>query len=589
MAFPHTFASLATGNVPASFLDDNFNYLAGLGAYAGIGGALVTGYTPPGIGASATTVAAWLNGAWIDVVAGFGADPTGLTDSTARIQAAATAVGVAGGGVLHFPPGTFMINQTIKLSSNTIVQGSGRATLIKANPTYVGINGGTYATFNCHLFGNVNYAATVLTDHDIVIRDLAFDWGSVLIAGGGAFSISMHFVSNVTIENVSSNSGDNVTALLSCLDTVTFNCHGVNCRNAYFDDWGGASSIKVLFCTGRTNPGFAYWDPAVAYVIGNVVVSAGVFYTASANNTNSKPPSANWTTGGAAITTLQGIQFTGLGSFADPGQATNCISAFNELYGIQNTLGTSSAYISNSNAATSSTVRYKTFGNYAENCDNAFVVQGALGQALSVGDMFRNCRTGSPIFFNTDASGSPSNCRVISPTLIDCGHVAGNIAMIVMNGTNNRVENVSVINTGAALYTSIVWFPVGAVNCYASISKAPTGSGARVNNQSTTSLVLDRDDMDAWPYPGVIPTIASANTIAPTLGVTCVSGATTVKTITVPAGCASGGGRLTLISLGTWVWDATGNIQMAGTPVLYRPIEFYWLPSVGKWFPSYVA
>jgi len=435
-----------------------------------------------------------------------------------------------------------MVNQTVKISSNTIVQGSGRATLIKANPTYVGINGGTYASFNCHMMGNVNYAATVLTDSDIVIRDIAFDWGAVTIAGGGAFSISFHFVNRCTIDNVWSNSGDNVTALLSCLDTVTYNCHGFNCRNAYFDDWGGASSIKVLFCTGRTT-------------VGN---------------------------------TTQGIQFTGLGSFSDPGQATNAIMAFNELYGIKNGIGTASALISNSNAAASSTVRFKSFGNYVENSDNGLVVQGAIGQSLSVGDMFRNCTTGSPIFFNTDASGSPSDCRVISPTFIDCSHAAGNIAMVVMNGSRNRVENINVINTGAAAYTSIVWFPVGSVNCYASISKAPTGLGARVNNQSTTALVLDRDDMDAWPYPGAIPTIASANTIAPTLGVTCVSGATLVKTITVPAGCASGGGRLTLISLGTWVWDATGNIQMAGTPVLYRPIEFYWLPSVGKWFPSYV-
>src|SRR3979490_3154506 len=54
------------------------------------------GYTPTGAGAVASTVGKWLDGAWIDVVAGFNADPTGLTDSTTRIQAAATAVGAAG-------------------------------------------------------------------------------------------------------------------------------------------------------------------------------------------------------------------------------------------------------------------------------------------------------------------------------------------------------------------------------------------------------------------------------------------------------------------------------------------------------------
>jgi hypothetical protein len=504
-------------------------------------------YTPPGAGAVATTVQAkeaqWRSVFDFMTAAQITDCQSGAMtlDLTTAVQAALTAIGVTG-GILYFPPGTFMINQTVKISSSTIVQGSGKATLIKANPTYVGLNTGAYSTQTCHMMGNVNYGATVLTDHDIVIRDLAFDWGSVTISGGGAFSISMHFVSNITIDNVSSNSGDNVTALLSCLDTLTFNCHGTNCRNAYFDDWGGASSIKVICCTGRTTSG----------------------------------------------TTSQGIQFTGLGSFSDPGTATNAVVAFCELYGIKNA-GTASALIANANAAGSSTARYKTFGNYVENSDNGHVVQGVIGQAISVGDTFRNCTTGSPIFFNTDASGAPSNCRIFSPTLIDCSHPGGNIAMIVIQGTNNRVEQINVINTGAVAYTGIVWFPAAAVNCYAQIDKAQNGNtGLRVINQSPTSQSKDTDDLDAWPYGGASPTLVAANTIAPTLGVTIVSGTVTVKTITVPPGCL-GGGQITLISSGSWVWDATGNIIIAGTPVNYRPIVFTWIPNNAKWFPSYVS
>jgi hypothetical protein len=43
------------------------------------------------------------------------------------------------------------------------------------------------------------------------------------------------------------------------------------------------------------------WNSTTAYVTGNVVISNGVVYTASAGSTNSAPPSGNWTTGGSAI------------------------------------------------------------------------------------------------------------------------------------------------------------------------------------------------------------------------------------------------------------------------------------------------
>lgn len=520
----------------------------------------------------------------------YNCDLSGVTDSTTLFQNACTSIGALGGGIVFHPGGTVMVNQAVKLSSNTILQGVGNASLIRANPSYVGIQVFNYSTQTSHMIGNVNYGATVLTDHDIVVRDISFDWGAVTITNGGAFSISFHFVNRVLISNVYSKVGDNVTALLSCLDTVTFDCHGENCRNAYFDDWGGASSIKVLFCTGRTNPGCTPWLASVAYAAGNQVISgagAGTIYTCITPNTNSLPPNANWTTGPAAATTLQGIQFTGTGSLSEAGQATNCVAAFNELYGIRNGSGTSSAYIANSNAANSSTVRYKTFGNYAENCDNGWVAQGAFGQCLSIGDVFNLCRTGSPIFFNSDTSGLPSNCRIISPTLIDCSHVAGNIAMIVINGTNNRVENVNVFSPNGVLYTFLVWFPVTAVNCYASIDKAPNGiTASRISNQSTTSLAKDMDDLDAWPYAGVLPTIASAATIAPILGVTFISGSTTVSTITVPPGCLNGG-SITLISTGTWVTNTAGNIILASTPILNKPLVMTYVPSSGKWYPGY--
>ena len=45
-----------------------------------------------------------------DAVAGYGADPTGTTDSTAAIQNAINAASAAGGGIVYLPPGVFRIS-----------------------------------------------------------------------------------------------------------------------------------------------------------------------------------------------------------------------------------------------------------------------------------------------------------------------------------------------------------------------------------------------------------------------------------------------------------------------------------------------
>jgi hypothetical protein len=50
----------------------------------------------------------------------FGADPTGGTDSTTKIQAAITAVS-ANGGTVHFPVGTYLITGTLNVQANGIV------------------------------------------------------------------------------------------------------------------------------------------------------------------------------------------------------------------------------------------------------------------------------------------------------------------------------------------------------------------------------------------------------------------------------------------------------------------------------------
>lgn len=48
-------------------------------------------------------------------------------------------------------------------------------------------------------------------------------------------------------------------------------------------------------------PSLATWSSTTAYVPGNVVQFQGVVYYCTTGNTNSQPPSGNWTTGGSVV------------------------------------------------------------------------------------------------------------------------------------------------------------------------------------------------------------------------------------------------------------------------------------------------
>lgn len=470
----------------------------------------------------------------------FGADSTGATDSTTKIQNAATSITQAGGGTLYFPAGTYMINRNIAIGSNTTVAGEGRASLIKANPTYIGVNAGSYATQTSQLISNVNFAAAALTDHDIVIRDIAFDWGVVTIAGGGAHSIALRFVDRLTIYNVYSQNGENVTSILNCRDSLEHSSHGLNCSNAYFDHWNADQSAHVISCTGRTTSG----------------------------------------------TTNQGIQFTGQGSYGDAGATANCVVAFCELYGIHVAGNTASAIIANANGASSTIARMLSFGNHVESSDNGLVYQGSVGRCKSVGDYFKGV-TQQPIFFNSDASGSPGNCTVLNPTLEDCNHGAGS-ALVSMLGQNNRVEDVFVFSPSGVLYALIGIFPQAASTCYLHIASAPNGTGGFrwSNSGAGANLVKDTGDFDAQPATN-FPTIASAATIAPTAPISFVSGTTQINTITPPPGIKFAGGEIVLIPTGLWTTGITGNISLASTAVVNKALRMTYQPNTGTWLPSY--
>lgn len=69
----------------------------------------------------------------------YGADPTGVKDSTAAITAAIAAAQAAGGGIVYFPQGTYLVSSTITIPANGIsLMGAGPgAVKIQSAPTVI--------------------------------------------------------------------------------------------------------------------------------------------------------------------------------------------------------------------------------------------------------------------------------------------------------------------------------------------------------------------------------------------------------------------------------------------------------------------
>lgn len=371
---------------------------------------------------------------WLNVVVDYGATGDGSTNDTTAIQNAATDLRTSGGGVLYFPSGTYIVNQSILIGSNTRCLGDGDSSVIKAHQSsFVG----TAAAKTCYLFRNYDFNAVALSDSDITIENLTFDYGTLTIVGGGAHCISMRYVDRVTVRNVRGIKGENVTAFLACRDTVVDSSHGVDQTNCFFDHWDGSGNCKVIACTGRSSVNIA-----------------------------------------------QGIQFTGTGSSGENRTSTDITVAHCSVYGVRNGAGTSSAIIANASDPDSATYRFNSIGNYIENSDLGLVFEGEGGQHLSLGDTLKDV-TYLPIFIKTSNSDNPDNCRVLFPHLIDCDHSAGNVAMVQISGSDNSVRGLRITNTGAVAYDLIARFNADATNCVVELESGADGLTGTVSNAGT--------------------------------------------------------------------------------------------------------
>ncbi|HSO33864.1 MAG TPA: glycosyl hydrolase family 28-related protein, partial [Labilithrix sp.] len=85
-------------------------------------------------------------GAIYDVVAGYGADPTGGADATSSVQAAIAAASAAGGGVVFFPQGSYRVGGSLTVTtSGVVLRGTGTTSVLRF--TQSGMGGSAGITF----------------------------------------------------------------------------------------------------------------------------------------------------------------------------------------------------------------------------------------------------------------------------------------------------------------------------------------------------------------------------------------------------------------------------------------------------------
>lgn len=206
----------------------------------------------------------------------FGADPTGNDDSTLAIQDALDAAGQSdNGGEVVVPPGVYKITATLYAKSNTIFSGSGT---LKASPV------GEWTGARYRGFSNFNWDAPAITDENIVIRGVTFDWDDLGSQGGTAHVIYIKRARNITITGVTVRGGASCVALLGCDNTLEQGNSYFDSENCLSDHWDNPRNAAVIGCyleagALRSISQMVNFNPEPSDLIGTGHVASGFIMT----------------------------------------------------------------------------------------------------------------------------------------------------------------------------------------------------------------------------------------------------------------------------------------------------------------------
>lgn len=203
------------------------------------------------------------------IVTAYGADPTGVADSTAAINAAIAAIIAAGSGVLYFPAGTYRTTAPLTtLSVPCTVRGDG------------GANGSISAADAVTTITSESRTAVVFTisSRNVTVRDLALVNTAILVPTAGA-----------AIRTVNAPGSGNH----ALFDSVTISGFWAGMDIQYGAEW------VMLHCVIRNPVGDALRIQNIAFTDGGDQIVDGCLFTAGPRTVQGAGAAGiNWMSGG---------------------------------------------------------------------------------------------------------------------------------------------------------------------------------------------------------------------------------------------------------------------------------------------------
>jgi hypothetical protein len=486
----------------------------------------------------------WTGVAWVPVSNAvspltFGADPTGVKDSTVAIQAADTAA-TAAGKYLYFPPGTYSISIPVGANASAILGGGASWFGSSRDSAILKSAAGTYQP------GQRMVSWSNLANFEV--EHLGFDMSLASCAGsnGNVCYVILPFQStDWAIRDVSVKGLSNYMLGIYPNDTNA----GTNwaITDCYF--LNSVPSIHQSQAINVQQSGVANQHQ----ISRNVCIGTGIF-TNAANGLYNDNIVSGWS----------------FGSGITVGPNAACLK--NRIVG---NYCFSSGIVADDNGTIPFGIENwapytQVVGNYCASCGSAGLLLAGTGSTV-VGNIFLNNNQAGGLHGGISAYSTANGTATNS--IID-----GNICT---DNQGTKTQTYGYIEFGSV--GTITGVIVGVHNQFngnlTGTTSFRTGSPGVLINHGGFLLQSD-----------AVPTIVSAATIAPTTRVSAVNGSAAISTITPPpnwpntAACSI---DLLPLAASTWTTATGGNIALASVAVVRRTLTMTFDPAAGLWFPSY--
>lgn len=200
------------------------------GTYVDNGGSIIVPTGGDGSAAWLWSYRGVVESAWYGLV------NSDTVDQTALLQNFLTS---EGGNKLFINKGTILRTEAVTIQSGTTIDGVFGKSRILASATYTGSDRADGA-----MFRNENYYATTLTDQDIKVKNIVFDYRDAPVTGQRV-GVFCRYVENVKVESCIQYGGEDLSGMQHCFNTEVNGNICYEAENSPYDHWATSGNIVV--------------------------------------------------------------------------------------------------------------------------------------------------------------------------------------------------------------------------------------------------------------------------------------------------------------------------------------------------------